>query len=150
MAKFWCTGCAFVKKSAKFSLPALQMILSFFWCTWSRSQITHVNFLARLICSVFWAMPTAHSLSQKFSVLDCGYPRSVSVWIMLVTAWRTKNAYAYSDSVADATTAGIITLMKQMGASGAALSAQSPRNKIPPALERASDSLRYGKPTSCR
>ena len=30
-----------------------------------------------------------------------------------------------------------------MGASKAALSAQSPRNKIPPTLERASDSLRY-------
>ena len=53
------------------------------------------------------------------------------------------NAAAYSVAVADVTTVLMITLRKQTGVLGASLSAQSPKNRMPPALDRASDSLRY-------
>ena len=107
-------------------------------------------------------MPTAHSLPQKnlssqlwiSEICKCVYNAcgSLSPRFRLNVCTTpqpgnltcpTRNVDAYSaDSVADATTVGIIALMKQMEAIGAALSAQSPREKIPPALERASDSLR--------
>ena len=48
------------------------------------------------------------------------------------------NAAAYSVAVADVTTVLMITLGKQTGALGASLSAQSPKNRMPPALDRAS------------
>src|SRR5450830_214992 len=91
---------------------------------------------------VLLAIPTAHKLSQKISVSFCGYPRSVNVWRMLIAACPTINAAAYSVAVAEVTTVLMITLMKQIGALGASLSAQSPKNKMPPARDRASDSLR--------
>ena len=53
------------------------------------------------------------------------------------------NAAAYSVAVAEETTVLMITLRKHIGALGISLSPQSPKNNIPPALERASDSLRY-------
>ena len=62
---------------------------------------------------------------------------------MLIAACPTLKAAAYSISVADATTVEMITLIKLMGAFGAAPLAQSPSKRIPPARDHASDSLRY-------
>ena len=62
--------------------------------------------------------------------------------MMLIAACPTMNAAAYSVAAAEVTTVLMITLRKQIGAFGASLSAQSPKNRIPPARDLASDSLK--------